>query len=180
MQQIIDQYKQIALSDHDILQLVDGRAKVVLYPDLVNVHHIDEILMPYGACFLLYEAMPHFGHWCCLLLTVDETGQSSLEFFDPYGGFPDTQRQYIPELFRKMSNQDVPHLSSLLLESPYNLSYNQYQFQKKSDKVRDCGRWCALRLQLKHLPLEAFKYLFYGKNSDDLATFLTMHPSQAK
>lgn len=173
LQKVIDQYKNIALSDKEVLKLVEGRANIILYPELHNYSSIDEILEPYGACFLLYEAQPHFGHWCCLLKTHDKKGPL-IEFFDPYGGFPDSQRRYIPELFRKLSHQDVPHLSYLLLKSPYELSYNQYHFQKMKKGVRDCGRWCALRIILRDVPLDQFAYLFNNRYSDDLATILTI------
>lgn len=180
MQKILSFYKNIALSNTDILRLVDGKANVVLYPELHKVKKIDDILNPYGACFLLYEAKPRFGHWCALLKTVDDDGTPLIEFFDPYGGFVDTQRKFIPEMFRKMSKQDVPYLSYLLLKSKYELSYNPYQLQKKSNSVRDCGRWAALRIFFRDMPLEQFKHLFYGRDSDDLATFFTMDPSQIK
>lgn len=163
----------MALSDRQVLQLVEGKANIILYPDLYKYSHLDQILEPYGACFLLYEAKPSFGHWCCLLKTFDKKGPV-IEFFDPYGGFPDSQRKYIPELFRKMSNQNVPHLSYLLLNSPYELSYNQYPFQKMGNGIKDCGRWCSLRIILRDLTLDQFADLFYNKYSDDLATFLTM------
>jgi hypothetical protein len=54
------------------------------------------------------------------------------------------------------------------------VSYNQYRFQKLKDHVKSCGRWCALRIILRHLTLEQFKDLFLNKYSDDLATFLTI------
>jgi hypothetical protein len=179
-QKVIDFYKDIALSDTDVLNLVDGKANIITYPALYKIKQIDQILQPFGCCVLLFEAQPHFGHWCCLLLTIDEDGQDSLEFFDPYGGPLDSQIDHIPEPFRRQSHQDVPYLSYLLVDSPYRLSYNQYQFQKLKEGVKDCGRWSALRILFRHLPLEQFKDWFYGKNSDDIVTYLTMDPSQIK
>lgn len=173
MEKILNKYKNIALSDKQVLELVNGRANIILYPDLHLYENLDDILYPYDCCFLLYEAKPHYGHWCCLLKTHDERGPL-IEFFDSYGGFVDSQRKYIPELFRKMSNQDVPHLSYLLLKSPYELSYNQYRFQKMKPGIKDCGRWCALRIILRDMPLDQFAKLFNNKYSDDLATLLTL------
>jgi hypothetical protein len=176
---LINTYKRIALSNKDLLQLVNGQANVVTYPQLVNVNNLDQILQPYGACFLLYESRPKYGHWCALLKTQDEKG-SLIEFFDPYGGFPDSQRKYIEPLFRERSGQSIPHLTWLLYNSPYDLSYNEYQFQKHDKNVRDCGRWCVLRILLKDLSLNQFQQLFYNQYSDDLATLFTMRPNQLK
>jgi hypothetical protein len=172
MQNIIDYYKNVALSDKQVLELVEGNANIVLYPELHRYSSLNQILDPYGACFLLYEAEPRSGHWCCLVRTHDELGPL-IEFMDPYGKFPDSQRHYIPENFRKISNQDCPHLTYLMLESPEEMSYNQYPFQKHGDQIRSCGRWCALRIMFKDLSLQQFKELFLGKYSDDVATFLT-------
>ena|ERR1700761_6813437 len=181
MQDIIKYYKNAALSDKDVLKLVDGKANIILYPELHKYKYVDQILEPYGACFLLYEAKPRYGHWCCLLKTHDNIGPI-IEFFDPYGssgsmdhpGYPDSQMSYIPENFRKISNQDIPHLSYLLLKSPYRLSYNQYPFQKFGKNIKSCGRWCALRIIFRNLTLDQFKELFLNNQSDDLATFLTI------
>lgn len=171
MQKIIEHYKNVALSDKQVLKLVDGKANIILYPELHRFSHIDQILEPYGACFLLYEIQKNYGHWCCLFKLNDH----EVEFFDSYGGFLDSQRKFIPHHFRVESNQAIPYLSHLLLSSPYELSYNNYKFQKMGNNIKDCGRWCALRLLLRNLSLEQFKYLFYGKYSDDLATWITMN-----
>jgi hypothetical protein len=185
MQELINHYKNVALSDKDVLQLVDGKANIILYPELYKVKEIDQILDPYGACFLLYESRPHNGHWCSLLKTNDKQGEV-LEFFDPYGagtlpnmidryaGFPDSELKYIPTEFRSESNQDIPYLGHLLLNSDYYLSFNQYPFQKFGEHIKSCGRWCALRIIFKNLTLDQFKELFLNNHSDDLVTFLTI------
>ena len=172
LEKIIADYKNVALSDQDVLNLVDGKANIIVYPDLNQYSSLDQILEPYGACFLLYEVKKNYGHWCCLFKTLDEQGPL-IEFFDSYGGFPDSQREFIPYHFRMESGQAIPFLSYLMLESPYELSYNQYRFQKLKDNIKSCGRWCALRILLRNLPLERFKELFYNQYSDDLVTFLT-------
>ena len=84
MESLLDYYKNIALSDKDILRLVGNRANIILYPDLHKYNTLDQILDPYDACVLLYEAKPRFGHWCCLLKTYDING-ALIEFFDQIG-----------------------------------------------------------------------------------------------
>jgi hypothetical protein len=167
---VIQKYRDIALSDKEVLQLVQGRANIILYPDLYKYEMLDEILEPYGACFLLYEAKKNYGHWCC----VFKTDHNSIEMFDPYGGYPDTQLNYIPANFRKVSHQDVPHLSYLMYNSPYELSYNEHDFQGHKSDIKTCGRWCATRLIFRDTPLKQFARIFKRPNGDNLVTLLTM------
>ena len=174
---IIKQYQDIALSNHEVLKLVDGKANVILYPDLHKYDTIDEILDPYGACILLFEAQPHYGHWCC----VFKIGKNLIEFFNPYGGYPDDSLKHIPSRFRKISNQDYPHLSWLLINSRYDLSYNEHRFQSHGPDIKTCGRWCAVRLLCRNMPLDEFYKMIkhYTKmfklNGDEFVTLLTMY-----
>lgn len=172
LKDIIDEHKNIALSDTQVIDLVKGQANFFIYPDLHAVSNIDQVLGEFGAVIILYLSQPHFGHYCCLIKTHDEHGPL-LEFFDPYNGTPDSQLQHIPQPFRQESGQDYPVLSELLIESNYDISYNEFDFQKLDNGVKDCGRWCAMRILLKDLPLKEFSELFYNMYSDDLVTFLT-------
>lgn len=166
---IINRYVDIALSDTEVLKLVGGKANIILYPELVNYKHIDEILEPYGSCFLLYETKPNFGHWCCL----NKINNNTIEYFDPYGKFIDDSLYYIPMNFRKKSNQYYPHLTAMLYDSGYLIDYNEHKFQKLKNNIKSCGRWCSMRILLKKLPLEEFCDLFI-KNGDEKVTLLTM------
>jgi len=168
IQEILNHLKNVALSDDDLLKLMDGKANVVVYRNLSQYSTVNDLLYPYGVCFILYEWKPHYGHWCCLI-----RHNNLLEAFDPYGLYPDDYLKLIPEPFRSESNQVVPALTNLLLEGDYELSYNEFQFQKRSSRVKDCGRWCVVRALLKEMDLEQFRDLFLNKNGDDLVTFLT-------
>lgn len=173
---ILKRYEDIALSDKEVLDLVDKKANLILYPQLHNYEMIDQILNPYGACIILYESQPNYGHWCCIFKIDDNT----LEFFNPYGGYPDINLEQIPYNFRKESNQDYPHLSWLMYNSNYNLTYNQHKFQKYDQDVKTCGRWCALRLNCRSMPLEEFYKMIkqltnkLHVTNDELVTMLTM------
>lgn len=178
---VLKRYADIALSDDEVLKLVDGKANLILYPDLHKYNNIDEILNPYGACILLYESKPKYGHWCCIFKVNDNL----IEYFNPYGGFhegyPDQSLEYIPMEFRLKSYQYYPYLSFLMYNSPYKLSYNEYQFQKHNKNIKTCGRWCGLRICFKNLSLDHFYKLikFIKKelqiDSDHLVTLLTMY-----
>jgi hypothetical protein len=151
-------YEDIALSDKAILDLLDGHVNIVLYPNLYKYSNIDEVLGPYEACILLYEAKPKYGHWCALIKIDNNT----IEFFDPYGtastgGWPDDNLNMIPPDFAKLTNQETPYLSLLMMRSPYNLSYNEFQFQKRIKDVRTCGRHCVFRVMNKDMSLYEYK-----------------------
>ena len=174
---ILKQYEDIALSDKQVLKLIDGKANLILYPNIHKYKNIDEILYPYEACIILFEAKPRYGHWCCIF----KINNKLLEFFNPYGGYPDDSLEYIPIDFRLKSYQFYPYLSILMYNSPYELSYNEYKFQKHGNDIKTCGRWCAIRLIFRNLSLDEFYHLIkYLKDllnitSDELVTLLTMH-----
>ncbi len=178
----IELYKDIPLSDGDIMKLVDGKAHVVTYPNMHKYSSLDELLGHHGACCILYETHEHYGHWTLISIRplYTQKGKQIVEYFDSYGYLPDYPLEMIPKEFAESSHQNYPYLSSLMAECPYKISYNEHQFQKLSPNVKDCGRWISLRCILKDLPLEDFAKFFYGIYSDNLATLLTMDESQIK
>ncbi len=166
---IFNEYERIPLSDKNMLQLVDGKANVIIYPNIIHYKTIDDVLGPYKACFILFESKVRYGHWCLLF----ELDSGELEFFNPYGGYPDDSLDYIPKNFRDKSNQNYPYLSMLLLKSRYPLTYNEHKFQVMVKGINTCGRWCAVRLAFRHISLEDF-YKLFKDNGDEKVTFLTM------
>lgn len=167
--------KQISLSDKDLLALVDGQAKVVMYQDLHKFNNITELLMPYGGIFLLYQASSNFGHWVTVF-----TRNDTIEFFDPYGLFPDSELKWTDPDKRAKLNMDHTYMLKLLYEAPsnYHIVYNDHKFQKMDSKTNTCGRWAALRLHYRNLTLEQFTRKFDLKKTstgvnDDIVTMLT-------
>ncbi len=156
------------LSNSEIMQMMDGKTKIVTYPDLHMFGNIDELILPYGNFILLYENKPNSGHWCL----IHYIGHNTIEFFDPYGGKIDSQLNWIPDKFKKISNQDYPYLSQLLSDSNYRITSNPYQFQVFKQGIRTCGRWCILRAKYCSLSIQEFRKLFQGKDMDQIAAFL--------
>jgi hypothetical protein len=173
---IIKQYENIALSDKHLFKLLDGKNNLVLYPDLLKYDNIDQVLGKYGICTLLFEAKKNYGHWCCLWKLNPDT----VSFFNSYGGYPDDSLEYIPEHFAKVSNQDRPYLSLLLEKSPYNLTYNEHEYQKKGSDIKTCGRHVCVRLICRKLTdKQYYDYVKhftkkYDINPDEFVTLLTM------
>lgn len=174
MDKYINLLKQKPFSGRDIIEAVGGETKIITYPELYKYDTIDELVHPHNCCVILYQTKPRYGHWVCVIKHDD----NSLEFFDPYGGSVDTQLNFIPEQFRKQSRQDFPQLIRLFLNSPYNIVINRMKIQKFTKDVSSCGRHCAFRLILKHIPLMQYQKLMKnedGLNADDKVTYLTAY-----
>ena len=162
-----------SFSDRDISALCEGKVNVLEYGDLARMKTLDQALGRHGACIILYETRERYGHWCCLI----RTGNRSLEFFDPYGGEPDSQLDFVPDYFRSASGQDYPHLTYLMLTSPYEtLEFNDIQLQRFKKDVNTSGRWCGLRVALADVPLAEFVDMFIDQthSPDWYVTALTL------
>ncbi len=169
-------YEDIALSDQDIRNKLGGRTNIIMYPDLHKYRSIDQILGGENNAVILYESKPQYGHWTAILKPRGDL----LEFFNSYGGYPDTSLSHIDKAFREESNQDFPYLSQLLIDSPYNLSYNEHKLQKHADDVLTCGRHVIFRIRNSHLPLSDYKRLLdelkkkYHTDYDGVVTIETV------
>lgn len=178
----LKQYESIALSDKHLFNILDGKNKLVLYPDLINYEDIDQVLGEHGMCTLLFEAKKNYGHWCCLWKLNPHT----VSFFNSYGGYPDDSLKYIPDHYAKIANEDYPYLSLLLDKSPYDLTYNERAYQKKNSDIKTCGRHCAVRLICRNMDDdEYYKYVKYfckkyNIDPDEFVTLLTMNPEEGR
>lgn len=172
---MLKQLEEIALSNEDILSLLNGKVKIVLYPDIYKYETIYDFLEPYGAVILLFESKPNYGHWCAIW----KLNKYTISFFNSYGGYPDDSLRFIDKKFRIDSHQDFPYLSELLLNSPFRLTYNEYDYQELNKDIRTCGRWCVLRILLRHMDDEQFhnfivqKIRKFNMTPDELVTVLT-------
>jgi hypothetical protein len=150
------EYEKVALSDDQLKRVLAGRFRLVMYPDLHKERSLDEVMGPHGAAIILFESRPGYGHWCTIF-RAPGGDQSLVEFFNPYGGYPDDSLEHIAAGFAEKTNQDAPYLSLLMMKSPYRLSYNQYPFQRHGSDIKTCGRHCAARLLLRDLTLDEYK-----------------------
>jgi hypothetical protein len=172
---MLKRLEDIALSNTDIMHLLDHKANIVLYPNLHKYKNIDQVLGPHEATVILFEFKPEYGHWVCIWKLDKQT----LSFFNSYGGYPDDSLLYIDGSFRDKSNQEYPYLSELFVNSPYKLTYNEFEFQKHKKDIKTCGRHCVVRLYCRNLDdkeyydfIEAYKREL-GVTADELVTLLT-------
>lgn len=159
-----------ALSDKDILRLINGKANLLTYQELQNYDNLDDALGKYGALVLLYTTRRNFGHW----IAVFKVNKNKIEVFDSYGLIPDDEIKFVDSYFRKMNYQKIPHLTYLLYHSGYNVIYNEYQLQSQKPGINTCGRWVATRLKYRNIPQKKFaKFFLNYKNPDKIVTHLT-------
>jgi len=160
-----------AFTDEDILSVIDGKANLIKYSKLASMNNINEALGKYGACIILFLTKQNYGHWCCIF----RKNSNTLEFFDSYGGKPDSQLKHVPKNFRKVANEDYGHLSYLLVKSGCNVEYNNHRLQQLTKSISTCGRWVALRLLLRDSSADEFADIFTDNvmSGDDMVCYLT-------
>jgi len=102
---------------------------------------------------------------------------NKVEFFDSYALRPDSELDFVSPEFKKESKQG-PRLTQLieLASKDTKIIYNQVQLQSRKKEIDTCGRWTALRVRKRALPLKVFQQLFNGQplSSDFLVTAITM------
>ena len=151
MDKIIDTQEEMDLSGAEVESIIQRKASIIPYHDLVNYNNIDDLLGENKEVIILYESSHNVGHFVSLFIQPDNN--KNIEFFDPYGFYPDTELKFA-------TYNHNAYLTDLLQHSSYNLIYNNKRLQKWSSDTNTCGRWSALRLRFKHIPLVKFQYLF--------------------
>jgi len=147
------------IADTDILKVID--TNVLRYSKLKNVNNIDDILKNDSVVILIENDKSDVGHWVCIVKR-----NNTLSFFDSYGRPPD------PDMYLDGAHT-YPYLSKLLLDSPYELEYSEYDYQKSG--VSTCGRHVIVRIIMKDKSLEDYhKFMTSFKNDDALVSTITM------
>lgn len=169
--------KAYPLSDADLQVILNPDTKIHKYDALYRVRHIDELLDHLGRCILLYlTENERTGHWVALI----KKGHT-MEFFDPYGYFPDSQGANLgtPEHINDAFGQNHPRFLELVGNAGYDLRYNDEPLQKEAFDIATCGRHTATRLIFYKLDLPQYHRLMKElssaehKDADDVVTQLT-------
>jgi len=147
---------KLPTSDEYILNKI--KTNIVTYSELKNVNNIDDVFIN-DSCIILYEKTAgDVGHWCCMVKR-----NNLISYFDSYGREPD------PYIYLR---GQYPYLSKLLYKSPYNLEYNEYDYQSKN--VSTCGHHCIVRILFKYKPLKKYQdFMNQFKNDDDVVTAIS-------
>jgi hypothetical protein len=176
MDKLLDKIKSYSFSDKDMLRLVDYEANLITYPEIANYETLDNLLGKHRACIILYLQKKNYGHWCCIFERTDQKGL--INFYDPYGYFPDHELSFNNETINKKLGQQIPYLSLLMLneKNKYKYTYNKYKLQSHTKGNNICGRVVGLRLNFKDFTDDEFyKLLSNNKcySKDQWIIFLT-------
>lgn len=172
-----------ALSDKQIMKLVEKKANLVTSDEIKNYSNVFELMGKHKACIILYitKVLPNnniYGHWCCIF--VAPWAPNTISFFDPYGAPPDASLEHMsPQAAKEFSNK--PILSKMLdraASEGWNIVYSNAPLQQHGKGIAICGRLTGLRLQFRELSNVAFNQMMnsYSKGgitSNDLAAIMT-------
>jgi len=175
---LIKSLKSYSLSDGDIQAILNPDTKIHTYDQLYKITHFDELLDNLGRCIILYlTESGTSGHWVGLIKKGN-----IIEFFDPYGNFPDTQNEAlnVPDSINEQFGQNHPRLLELIGKAGYGLVYNNKPLQKEDMNIATCGRHTTMRLLFYKLSLEQYYKLMETlkktkniKSIDDVVTKFT-------
>jgi hypothetical protein len=160
-----------ALSDDDIRKLLGSGIKITTYPDLEKMSNIDQMFDKWGRAILFVpQQNEQQGHWTALI----KRGKV-VEFFDPYGEPPESQKDTIAEAQLEKMRMDEPLLAEILTNNPYKIIYNKVQLQKLNNHVQTCGRHCVARLLNYKMPIQKYREMIHktGLNPDEYVYELT-------
>jgi hypothetical protein len=153
----IEEIEETAMGD-DNIRTYFPKARICVYNKLNNIDSIHEFLPNNKSYFfMLIEDSPNRGHWVCM-----NKLNNVIEFFDSYGGAPDTQLKWMGKENNKMLGQGHHRLSELLKDSGCKVVYNPIHYQQENEDIKTCGRHCCLRI----------KKMLEGKNLDDYNKFM--------
>jgi len=160
------------LSTDDIIKGMEGKAKVVIYPDLARVESLNQLFEPYNQIILLYLTAPTYGHYVCLWRERD-----IVYYFDSYGGAIDHPLEYNTHQKNISLGQGQPFLTNLLRRERPRVCVNTYGLQKEAKGDSECGRYCILRLQMKMISNQAFRDLLTSDNHHDADYYVCLMTS---
>lgn len=147
---------------------------IIKYSELGNVNSIYDLL-PEDRSYkiILIEQQVNKGHWVAIYRYKDvKTKKDTIEAFDSYGNFIDSELSYIPKIIRQLLGQDENLLTKLLKKLPKDVPvvYNKKRFQKLKKDVNTCGRWVILRTIM-------MKDFFY--NLEDFIDFINKYKKES-
>jgi len=158
----INGVKEYPLSDGDIRQILGKDISIITYPDLADMHSIDECFDKKGRCIILFlTSSPTEGHWCCML-----NKKKGIYFFDPYGEEPEEQKDGVSAQMLEQLDERQPYLTQLMRDSGRPIYYNTHKYQREGSSINTCGRWCVARCLYAPKSDEYFKKVVDSSGMD--------------
>jgi hypothetical protein len=151
----IKEVKAYALSDGDIHSYLPD-VNIIMYNELSDYNNIEELLPNANSyVILLYQDSENTGHWTCLLRQ-----NNTVEFFDPYGKYPDTQLRWVDNEVREDLGITGKFISNLFNKSKLKIVYNTAPYQHSGANINTCGRHVVYRLLNRNLSLKDYHKYF--------------------
>ena len=120
---------------------------IIKYSDLKNYNDITDLLPEdKSARIILIEDRFNSGHW----VAVMRYGKT-IEYFNSYGAKWDTDWKFVNKMVRIILGENTNEMTRLMNKAKqdgWNTVWNEKAFQKLSNKVQTCGRWCVLRIEM--------------------------------
>lgn len=156
MDKLFKKIQSYSFSDVDMKKLTSNESNLVTYPEIANYKTLDKLLGKHRSCIILYLQTLTYGHWCCIFEREDEPGL--INFYDPYGYFPDDELNFNKKEKNRELKQEKPYLSMLMLKEKdrYTFTYNKYPLQSKTKNNNICGRAVGLRINFKDISDKEF------------------------
>jgi len=164
------QAESYSLGDDDIRRLLGSECKITSYPQLENIHDINQLFDRKGRAVIFFpQESANVGHWVGLI----RDGRQ-IEFFDSYGHYPDMQKP--DKETQRALRMDQPLLTKLLEGSGCRVIYNKVALQKTRDDVQTCGRHVVCRLLYSKYPIARYRAMIKstGLSPDEFVTRETM------
>lgn len=165
------------MGDDDIRHYFPN-AKIMTYSQLNDFEKLEDLLPSNkDYAFLLIEDSPNRGHW----VAISKYGDTA-EFYDSYGGRPDSQLKWNSNEKNKQLGQGHKKLTELFNNFEGNVVYNPIKYQEDANDVNTCGRHCTFRILNMKNGMNLDQYYKYmqslknntGKNYDEIvANFVT-------
>lgn len=117
-------------------------ARILTYSQLNDYDTIEDLLPgDKDFAFVLIENSPNKGHWTSLTKYGD-----TAEFFDSYGGKPDSQLKWNSKDKNEKLGQGHKKIVEMFNKFPGRTVYNPIRYQSNNDDVNTCGRHCTFRI----------------------------------
>jgi hypothetical protein len=122
-------------------------ADIIKYSDLKNYNDITDLLPDEkSARIILIEDKYNSGHWVAIM----RYGKT-IEYFNSYGAKWDTDWKFVNRMARIILGENTNEMTRLMdkaKQDGWNTIWNEKAFQKVSNQVQTCGRWCVLRIEM--------------------------------
>jgi hypothetical protein len=162
----LEQIEETPMGDDDIRTYFPA-ARIMVYNKLNKIDSIHQYLPNNKSyLFMLIEDSPNKGHWVCM-----NKLNNVIEFFDSYGGAPDSQLKWMGQENNQMLGQGHKKLTELLKSSGCKVTYNPVPYQEENQDIKTCGRHCCLRIKqmLKGHDLDKYnKFMDDNKKSSGM------------